>query len=193
MQYQPTSGRQSQKGNNMKRWIHATSTYNDNTELLEIDVFIHYVETEVQSNSILDIYDSEFADFEGSLLDILDMYDYNLEDAYTSNRLNSNSKYYILTKTSEDGIRLRVFVKLRISDHEVPDRVKYGKLDKSKRRDSSHIKKEAKDFAKDRYGQIRGYRPRRIEIIFNDEHYTSYEEALRAIQEALDQFDKDSE
>lgn len=176
----------------MKKWVHATSTYNENTELFEIDIFVHYIEDRVHSNSILDVHDSEFADFEGSLLDILDMYDYNLEDAYVSNK-NTNSRYYILTKTNEGGTRLRVFVKLRVSDHEVPDRVKYGQLDKYKQRDRDYINKEAKQFAEQQYGQIRGYRPRRIEIIFNDEHYTSYEQALRAIQEALDQFDADNE
>ena len=37
--------------------------------------------------------------------------------------------------------------------------------------------------------QRRGYKARRIDVVFNDEHYTSYETALRDIENKLDEFD----
>lgn len=173
----------------MKRWIHATSTYNDKTDLLEIDVAILYDIVPIEGNTILDLNDSEFFDFEQNLLLVLAVHDFELEDSYESNRPNSLSRYYILTKTNAEGTRLRVFVKLRVSDHAVDVRYKDGKLITHKKRDIEHIKKEAQKLAYTKYGQTRGYAPRRIDIIFDDEHYKSYEKALQAIEKQLEEFD----
>lgn len=173
----------------MRRWIHAKSIYNDNTDLLEISVDIRYDLVRLDSSSILNLDDPEFTDFEDSLLLILDSHDFDLEDCYASNRPNSLSKYYILTKTNEEGTRLRVFVKLRVSDHAVGAKIRDGKLITHKKRDLEHIKNEAKKLAYEKYGQVRGYAPRRMDIIFDDQHYRSYEKALQAIEKQLDEFD----
>lgn len=173
----------------MKRWNHSSSTLNDNTDFLEIEVDIIFTAAAVEGSSILDINDSEFFDFEGSLLDILDMHDFNLEDSYQSSQKDSISQYYILTKLNEDKTRLRVFVKLRVSDHAVPNRTYRGREISHEKIDDGYTKREAKKFAIDRYNQERGYHPRRLDIIFDDAHYTSYEQALRAIESKLDEFD----
>ena len=47
----------------MKRWVHATSIYNDNTDLLEISVDIRYDLVRLDSSSILNLDDPEFNDF----------------------------------------------------------------------------------------------------------------------------------
>jgi len=177
----------------MKRLIHATSTYNDDTDLLEINVAILYDIVPVEGSTILDINDSEFFDFEQNLLLVLAVHDFELEDSYESNRPNSSSRYYILTKTNEAGTRLRVFVKLRVSDHTVDSRYKDGKMITHKKRDVEHIKKEARKLAYNKYGQTRGYAPRRIDIVFDDEHYKSYEKALQAIEKQLEEFDPEEE
>lgn len=177
----------------MKRWIHATTLYNDNTDLLEIDVTVLYDIVPIKGNTILDINDSEFFDFEQNLLLVLSVHDFELEDAYESNRSDSSSRYYILTKSNKAGTKLRVFVKLRVSDHSVDARYKNGNLITHKKRDIEHIKKEAQKLAYTKYGQTRGYAPRRIDIIFDDEHYRSYEKALQAIEKQLEEFDPEEE
>lgn len=173
----------------MKRWVHTTSTYNDNTDFLEINISVIYDIVPVEGSTILDLADTEFFDFEQNLLLILDTHDFELEDAYDSNRSDSVSKYYILTKTNEEGTRLRVFVKLRVSDHAVDVRYVDGKPLTHKRRDIEHIKKEAQKLAYEKYGQTRGYAPRRLDIIFDDKHYQSYEKALQAVEKQLEEFD----
>lgn len=177
----------------MKRWIHSSSLYNENTDLLDIEVSILYDLVPVDGATILDLASEEFFDFEQSLLMVLDMHDFELEDSYQSDRTGSVSRYYILTKTNEEGTKLRVFVKLRVSDHAVGARRKNGKYTTHNQRDMEHIKKEAKKLAYEKYGQTRGYAPRRLDIIFDDQHYQSYERALRAIEQSLDEFDPGDE
>ena len=84
---------------------------------------------------------------------------------------------------------MKVFLKIRISDHVVPDRERHGKMDTYKKRDEKYTKRTAKEFAKENFMQPRGYRARHIDIVFNDDNYTSYEKALQAIEARLDEFD----
>ena len=173
----------------MKRLVYSKSTYNENTDFLEIEIDVTYSLVTLQCSSLMDINDPEFHEFEDSLLDILDMHDFNLEDAYQSDRKSSISQYYILTKTNEEGTRLRVFVKLRVSDHVVGTKTFRGKETTYRQRDDKYIHDEARQFAKDHFNQSRGYKPRHIEIILDGEHCSSYEEALTRIETRLEEFD----
>lgn len=171
----------------MKRWIHSISTHNANTDFLEIAVDIFYSKP-VEASSILDLNDSAFYDFEANLLTACEIHDFELEDSYQSNRKDSSSLYYIYTKTNEEGTKLRVFLKIRVSDHEVPDNLA-SRGSTYKQRDIKHIKEEASKLAREKYNQKRGYVGRRLDIVFDDNHYSSYEDALQDIEKLLDKFD----
>lgn len=174
----------------MKRYIHYTSTHNKSTELLELDVDIHTYSDVVSAASILDLNDSEFFAFESDILENCEMRGYQLEDSYQSDIESSVSQYYIYSKTNEDGTRLRVLVKIRVSDHELPDRQFNGRTVPSGKLAYDHVHERARELAKARFNQTSGYRPRSIDIIFDDEHFTSYEDALRQIEAKLDEFDR---
>ena len=64
-----------------------------------------------------------------------------------------------------------------------------------KKRDLDYINKEAAKFAQEEFNQKRGYRPRQIDVIFDDmpEHFQSYEAALRHIEDKLEEFDPEEE
>ena len=173
----------------MKRYIKYTSTHNKSTELLEIDVDVHIYSDTVSAASILDLNDSEFFAFESDILENCEIRGYQLEDAYQSHVENSVSQYYIYSKTNEEGTKLRVLVKIRVSDHESPDRQFKGRTVPSGKLAHEYVHDKARELAQDRFHQTSGYRPRTIDIVFDDEHFTSYESALRQIESKLDEFD----
>lgn len=158
------------------------------TQYLELYIEVVGDVCNLYSGTILDVASSEFSDFETNILDACDIRGYQLEDSYVSNVENSISHYYIYSKV-ENGVRLKVLVKIRVSDHKAPDRVIHDQAVSSQELSSMHVKNLAKEIAKERYNQDRGYRPRNIDIIFDDDHYTSYESALRDIEHRLDEFD----
>lgn len=170
----------------MKRYI--SSKYNL-SELYEFNIDIVESNSEVSAESILDTASPEYFDFETSVLDIFEMHEFNLEDAYQSNNDNSVSQYYIYTKLTDDGTKLRILVKLRISDHDVPDRTFRSGTASGRQLAESHTKHLAENIAKTKYNQSRGYRPRTLDIIFDDNHFVSYESALRYLEDRLDEID----
>ena len=163
----------------MKRYIRYTSTHNKLTELLELEVDVYMCSDPVSAASVLDLNDSEFFAFESDILENCEMRGYQLEDSYQ-----------IYSKTNEDGTRLRVLVKIRVSDHESPDRQFKGRTVPSGRLAYDHVHERARELAKARFNQTSGYRPRFIDIVFDDEHFNSYEDALRQIEAKLDEFDR---
>jgi len=171
----------------MKRWIMYDSIYNNSTLLeLEVDVNLYDESSEIASSTkFYDSMDTAFYSFEEDLLNACEIHEFELEDCYSSNNPNSDSLYYILTKTNEEGTKLKIFLKIRISDHTVSDRPGSKYVD----RDAKYVKDQAQKLAMERYNQKRGWRARRIDIVFDDDHYTSYEQALRAIENRLDEFD----
>lgn len=170
----------------MKRYI---GKIRQNEELLEMEIDVTLYDAIIYSGTILDLDDPEYLDFESNVLTAFEIHGFELDNYYTSNNKNSASQYYIFTKTNEEGTKLQVLVKLRVSDHTNEGR-KVGEVYKSSRKLSQgYVKKLAKDIAEERYGQTRGYRGREIDIVFDDNHYTSFEKALRAIEDRLDEFD----
>ena len=177
----------------MKRMIRYSSTYNQNTELLELEVEISYINEAINSSTILDLKDSRFYDFESEVLAACEIRDFVLEDSYQSNREGSVSQYYIFTKTNPEGTKLRVFLKIRISDHEAPGREIGGKFTTQKKLATENLHKISKEYAESNYNQHRGYKARLIDIVLNDEHFTSYEQALQEIEDRLDEFDPEED
>ena len=172
----------------MKRLIYRSINYP--TELLELDVYIELKENYVEASSILDINDPAFKDFEINVLSACELHDFELEDSYASDNKDSISQYYIYVKTNRDGTKLKVLLKIRVSDHVLDDRKLNGKLVTYNKRDLKYMNDQAKEYASKHFNQSRGYRARHLNIVFNDDLFTSYEDALRAIEESLDDFDK---
>lgn len=170
----------------MKRYL-STRTKD---QLLELIVDISYVGCAVEANSKYDLQSSGFYSFESNLLDDLEIRDFEIIDSYESDNEGSNSRYYIAVKTTEDGTKLRIFLKIRVSDHEVEDDRRNGKFSTFSQRDSKYVSNQAKEYAQQRFSQKRGYRSRRLDIVFDDTHYTSFESALRDIEDKLDEFDQ---
>jgi len=177
----------------MKRLVKYDSIYKENTSLLEIEIDILYLDesSQISASTILDLKDSSFFDFESNVMLACEVRDYELEDSYQSSVEGSVSQYYIYTKTNEDGTKLRVFLKIRVSDHLAPDRTFHGRRISQKELSTNYVKEQSKKYAESNFNQKRGYRPRLIDIVFDDEHYTSYEKALRDIEDRLDEFDLD--
>lgn len=171
----------------MKRLVYRND--DNSTEVLELDIFVELAEDAVLGKSILDVDDPAFVDFEINIMSACDIHDFELIDEYASNNPNSLSKYYVYEKTNEEGTKLKVLLKIRVSDHTIPDRKASGKLTTYTKRDQRYMNHEAKKLATEKYGQSRGYRARHLNIVFNDENFTSYEAALRAIEGSLDDFD----
>lgn len=161
-----------------------------NNPMLELEVDIHYFKDYVEAASILDLNDPAFYDFEMDVLEACEIHDFKLEDSYKSNDPNSMSLYYIYVKTNEEGTRLKIFLKIRISDHNPPSwKVGDTEVVTYNDRDKAYMANQAKEYAEKHFKQPRGYRIRRINIVFNDEFYTSYGDALIAIEDELDRFD----
>ena len=172
----------------MKPLIYRSVNYP--TELLELDVCVNLVDSSVEASSILDIDDPAFRDFEINILSACELHDFELEDSYASNSQDSISQYYIYVKTNEEGTKLKILLKIRVSDHVIPDAEIDGKLISYNERDRRYMNQQAQQYAKEHFNQSRGYRARHLDIVFNDDKFTSYEEALRAIEDNLDDFDK---
>lgn len=165
----------------MKSWINNSET------VLELNVDVHFYKDDIAAASILDINNPAFQDFELDILEACDIRGFELIDESKSSVAGSNSHYCTFVKTTEDGTRLKVYLKIRISDHEIGDDSRRD-IPKYSKRDQDYVNKRAKQYAQENFGQPRGYRARRIDIVFNDDNYTSYESALRAIEDRLDDF-----
>ena len=172
----------------LKRYIHRSVNYNE--LLLELEIEVN-VESSINCSSILDVNDPAFFDFESSILGAFELHDFELIDSYKSEYPDSLSQYYVYAKTNSEGTKLKIFLKVRVSDHIVPDRLIRGELSKHKDKDLSYTYQEAKNYASDKYNQKRGFKARPLDIIFNDDHYISYEQALRAVEDKLDEFDSE--
>lgn len=162
---------------------------NNRESMLELEVDIRYFRDNIEADSILDISDPAFMDFEEDVLSACELHDFQLEDSYQSNDATSMSLYYIYVKLTPEGNKLKVFLKIRVSDHVPSARYVDGKLVSYDRRDKAYTDDQARQYAKEHFNQPRGYRARRINIVFNDDNYQSYEAALQAIEERLDEFD----
>ena len=138
--------------------------------------------------SSIDIDSSEFNSFETEVFGAFLLHGYELESCHDHESDSGHSYYYVYTKVEND-IKLKMIVELRLSDHPANDRMIKGKLVPNKKSAEAHLKKLAQELAT-KYGQTRGYRYRRIDIIFDDNHYTSYEEALREIENKLDSYEE---
>lgn len=171
----------------MKRWIHRSVNYNE--QMIEFDIFVELDPRDIKGASMMDLNDPAFYDFESNILNVCEMHDFELEDSYESSSPDSISQYYVYVKTNPEGTRLKVYLRIRVSDHVVPDRIERGKISTHKQRSKKFTNDQAREYAQEKFNQARGYRARDINIVMNDEFYTSYESALRDIEKSLDEFD----
>ena len=177
----------------MKRLMRYYNTFNsDKAELLKLSVEVIFDKEEIAASSILDINDSAYFDFKEAILMACGLRDFELVESYQSDIDNSISQYYIYTKTDPEGVKLKIIVEIRISDHPAPGRDIHGQFVSQQELRNNYLKQKAKRIAEEKYGQKRGFKWRAIDIIFNDDHFTSYEDALREIENRLDEFDPES-
>ena len=157
-------------------------------QIIRFNIEVCFYKDDINAASILDISNPAFTSFELDVLEACDIHDFELIDQYTSNAKNSISHYYTYVKTNEDGTKLKIYLKIRISDHTIVNDNSRD-IASYKKRDEAHVKNKAKEYAQQHFSQPRGYRARRLDIVFNDENYTSYESALKDIEKKLDEFD----
>lgn len=174
----------------MKRFVKYRNTFdNSNSEMMKLTIEVVFEREEVAASTILDINDSRYFDFEHAILMACELRDFELIESYRSDSENSVSQYYIYTKTDPNGVKLKLLVEIRISDHTAPGRRIRGKNVSQEKLRNEFLKGKAKEIAQDKFNQTRGFRWRPIDIVFDDDHFTSYEQALREIEDRLDEFD----
>lgn len=158
--------------------------------ILTLNIEVIFYKDDIAAASVLDIANPDFQAFELDLLEMCEIYDFELVEDHASSNKDSLSHYYTYIRTNKDGTKLKVYLKIRISDHAIDDDSSRD-IASYKKRDEAYVKNKAKEYAETHFSQPRGYRARRIDVIFNDQNYASYEQALRAIEKKLDEFDID--
>lgn len=96
---------------------------------------------------------------------------------------DSESKYYNFIKVIDNKM-FKALVKIRVSDHKVPDRIIDGELISHDKHMTQLMKQRSQKIAKS-YGQTRGYKYRYLDFIMNGTHYFSYEDVLNDIKKYL--------
>lgn len=172
----------------MKRYVRANNT--DNYILL-LDILVCQEHLSIECDEQLyDVVSSaEFEDFELDILTACEIRGYELHDEHTSS--SSNSKYYIYIKKTDTG-KLRVLVNLRVSNHHAKDRIIKGKFIREKELRRKYTAKIAKEIAEKEFNQKSGYSNRQINVIIDGSIFCNYEDALRAIEYKLDEFNRTS-
>ena len=134
----------------------------------------------IASSSILNTKSEEYESFIDSLCGILDAKGYELYDERPSDTKGSQSMYYEFLKLADDAkIKLVIFV--RISDHMFPGREMDGKYASPRKLQLKYHTRRAGELAKDANMNERPLFVN-VNIIFDDRHMSSYDEALYYIQ-----------
>lgn len=141
------------------------------------------------SESILNTRSEEFNSFIKSITRMLETSGYVLNNYHGSNQVNSNSLYYEFLKFDEDVVRVKLIIFIRISDHKAPDRVVHNKNTHANQRrqgyqDDIRVPQIMKDFKTSE-------RPMSVDvdIIFDDNHFICYEDALQYIHKVIGKLD----
>ena len=125
----------------------------------------------------------EFDDFIDTMKTLFTQNGFKKISESDSPNKGSKSKYYTFIKVVNNKI-FKALVRVRISDHEVPDRIIDGELMSHDKHMIQLMKQRAKQTAKS-YGQTRGYKSKYLDIILDGVHYFSYEDALDTIKKYL--------
>lgn len=167
----------------MKRWIKNKTIFE-----YEWDIEISPRESSVTASSILDTQSNEYREFIEGLIDNFAEWGYELyndpEYTHQSNR-GSESWYYTFVKV-EDYVEIRVVVNVRISDHVNKDGKNYTADD----RRSKYVGRISDELADEFEVKPRPMRVP-INIVFDDNHFTSYTRALFDLYDHLKEIESD--
>lgn len=167
----------------MKRWAHSVKDVIE----IEWDIDIFPKSNEIQSSTILNTKSNEYQAFIEGMVTAFDDAGYELynDPSYThqSNK-GSDSWYYTFLKI-ENQVEIRVVVNIRISDHYNPDKP-WGTAEQLRQKYTMKVR----DALEQEY-QVKP-KPMKVpvNIIFNDDNYTSYMDALFGIRDKIDDIEE---
>ena len=162
----------------MKRWNHSKR------DIIEIEWDIEiFPKEDISASTILDTRSNEYQSFiKGMVMSFEDSgYELYNDPTYTHQSNKGSDSWYYTFLRIENGTEIRVIVNVRVSDHANPDKP-WGTADERRNRYVSRIRDElAKEYEVKK-------KPMRVpvDIIFNDENYTSYTDALFGIYDKLE-------
>lgn len=159
------------------------------TKVLRLTVEIESDEI-ITSSEELTQEDIEYTNFEEDIQVNLELRGFTLEEEHESDREGSCSKYFTFSKV-EDEVKLKLVLVLRISDHKGRSKqISKGVWKSEKQLRAHYAKKQAEGLLKDKYQESDFPEVRSFDIVFDNTHYTSYTQALRAILEKVKEMDE---
>lgn len=155
------------------------------TRVLHWNIEITPQDAEVYSaTSILDTKSDEFSSFEGSMVRMLEDANYLLHKQYDSNEPGSISKYYEFLKLTDD-LKVKLLVSIRISDHKVPDKKVKGKRMKARALRQKYLREKRIPEIMEEFKLQERPLDVDVNIIFNNQHFVSYYEALEYMNKLI--------
>ena len=145
-------------------------------------------EATVDAGTILDTSSNEYAAFiKGMIVAFMDAgYElYNDPDYTHSSNLGSESWYYTFIRV-EDYVEIRIVVNVRVSSHSNSDRP-WGTAQELRAR---YVDRSGDQLANEFQVSPKPLKVP-VEIIFNDDNFTSYNQALFSIHDTLEELEKD--
>lgn len=161
----------------MKRWIHSKTIIQE-----EWNIEICPEDAAINSSTILDTKSNEYQAFiKGMIVAFMDNgYElYNDPDYTHESNKHSQSWYYTFLKI-EDLVEIRVVVNVRISDHSNKDKP-WGT---AKELRENYVNSIGDKLADEFETNVKPLKVP-VEIIFNDDEFTSYTKALFAIHDQI--------
>lgn len=133
---------------------------------------------------VFDNKSQEYKSFINGIKAMMEAKDYQFIVSYDSPYEDSNSKYYEFLKVT-DELKIKVVISVRVSDHIVPDSKREGQPTSSKRRRSNYLlTKRVPELMKEfNTTEIPVVVP--VDIVFDDKHFWSYFEALKYINNLI--------
>lgn len=166
----------------MKRWIHSKTLIEE-----EWTIEIYPKDESIQSSTILDTQSNEYQSFiRGMVVAFKDAgYDLYNDPEYTHESNKGSQSWYYTFLRVENLVEIRVVVNVRVSDHSNKDKP-WGTA------------KELREAYVDKMGDALAAeyetapRPLKVpvEIVFNDDGYTSYTRALFAVRDQIDDIEQ---
>lgn len=166
----------------MKRWKHSQK------EIIEIELDIDISPKEIiQSSSILDTKSNEYQSFIKGMVMAFEDAGYELynDPTYTHQSNQGSQSWYYTFLRIEDYVEIRIVVNVRISDHFNKDRP-WGTANERRQKYTTKVR----DQLEQEYQVSK--KPMRVpvEIIFDDDNYDSYTDALFAIHDKIDDIEE---
>lgn len=122
----------------------------------------------------------EYSNFEEDIQVNLELRGYTLEE-HESDRPGSCSKYMTFSKV-EDGVKLKVVLVIRISDHKGKSKqISKGVWKSDKQLRSHYAKKQAQALIENKYPESEVPKVRSLDIVFDNTHFTNYTQAVEAV------------